>query len=537
MSLLDRGVTASRLRHLLVATALLLLPVQVLAVPALFYSDLDSGPNSGGQNDKGVFVTVWGRGLGNSQGNGNVTVGGVPADNYPLWSDTKIVFQLAENAKSGNIVVKASNGENSNGIPFTVRSGRIFFVSPNGSGSGSITRPMSPSAVYNSIRPGDIFYLRAGSYSGSYGGSWGARNFAFGRIQSGRADKPVAFVGYPNEVAVLVAADLNSGSNIVLRNNGGDTDLAHYMTFANLTFVGGGSCVSGGGWWKTEGSGATHGRLVGNVFSARYCNSCNTMTGLISIDVAGWRVFGNEFKDTGGNPPINNNHAVYVNTGADDVEIGWNYFHDLRMGHVIQVHTDIAYLYEDIRIHDNLLTAANVNDSRGINVGRTLPGSYGVIYNNVLSNLGQDFSAIVMYSGTWKLFNNTLHNIHATATRSSAAIWIGGMATAEVRNNIIHVNSLSQYIAAYSGASTSQLSLSNNLYFGNGPGPGQDQDLAGINADPLFVNPNAGDFHLQSGSPAVDGGHSAVGTVVTVDRDGVGRPRGAGFDIGAYEFR
>jgi hypothetical protein len=56
--------------------------------------------------------------------------------------------------------------------------------------------------------------------------------------------------------------------------------------------------------------------------------------------------------------------------------------------------------------------------------------------------------------------------------------------------------------------------------------------------DPLFVNdqdgPGTGDLHLQEGSPAVDAG---VDAGVTVDFDGIARPSGAGFDLGAFELK
>ena len=41
------------------------------------------------------------------------------------------------------------------------------------------------------------------------------------------------------------------------------------------------------------------------------------------------------------------------------------------------------------------------------------------------------------------------------------------------------------------------------------------------------------DFHLRSGSPAIDVGSSLP--EVTVDFDGCPRPAGAGYDIGAFE--
>ncbi|MCQ3975701.1 MAG: hypothetical protein DPW09_19875 [Anaerolineae bacterium] len=73
-----------------------------------------------------------------------------------------------------------------------------------------------------------------------------------------------------------------------------------------------------------------------------------------------------------------------------------------------------------------------------------------------------------------------------------------------------------------------------NLYFDNllnyagvAAGP------ADLTADPRFVAPAQGDFHLSANSPARDAGTN-IG--ITVDLEGAVRPQGPGFDIGAYEF-
>src|SRR5258708_704554 len=82
--------------------------------PRIIFSDLQSGPNSGGLNSKGAIVTVYGFGFGASRGASSATIGGAGADNYLLWSDTRVSFQLGSAAVSGNIVVNvagaASNG-------------------------------------------------------------------------------------------------------------------------------------------------------------------------------------------------------------------------------------------------------------------------------------------------------------------------------------------------------------------------------------------------------------------------------------------
>ena len=55
-----------------------------------------------------------------------------------------------------------------------------------------------------------------------------------------------------------------------------------------------------------------------------------------------------------------------------------------------------------------------------------------------------------------------------------------------------------------------------------------------ISVVPLYVNPSSGDYHLQSNSPCIDTGTST--NAPATDFDGVTRPQGAGFDMGAYEY-
>jgi hypothetical protein len=62
-------------------------------------------------------------------------------------------------------------------------------------------------------------------------------------------------------------------------------------------------------------------------------------------------------------------------------------------------------------------------------------------------------------------------------------------------------------------------------------------DVGTVNADPLMVNfklDGTGDYHLQSGSRAINSGTSTAAP--SLDLDGVPRPFGSGFDLGVYEF-
>jgi uncharacterized repeat protein (TIGR01451 family) len=77
-----------------------------------------------------------------------------------------------------------------------------------------------------------------------------------------------------------------------------------------------------------------------------------------------------------------------------------------------------------------------------------------------------------------------------------------------------------------------------NLYFGSVVSQVSAGGIfsAGVHSleglDPLFVNPAAGDYHIDSGSAAVDAG---ANTGILWDMDGDPRPTGSGYDIGADE--
>ncbi len=103
-----------------------------------------------------------------------------------------------------------------------------------------------------------------------------------------------------------------------------------------------------------------------------------------------------------------------------------------------------------------------------------------------------------------------------------------------VRNNILY--NLPGEVYKVTGTSTTGLSIGNNLaYRSDGkalqgsPYPG---DLWGV--APGFANAGGGDYHLQTTSAAVDAGYN-VGSTVPADYDGIARPQGTAFDIGACE--
>jgi hypothetical protein len=102
-----------------------------------------------------------------------------------------------------------------------------------------------------------------------------------------------------------------------------------------------------------------------------------------------------------------------------------------------------------------------------------------------------------------------------------------------LRNNIVYQLSGEIYL----DGSASEITGDHNLWFGAGAAP--EQTTNNVNADPQFVNPAGGDFHLLKGSPARAAGVQALpnnpftpGQVI--DKDGMPRPP-TGSSLGAYE--
>ncbi len=105
---------------------------------------------------------------------------------------------------------------------------------------------------------------------------------------------------------------------------------------------------------------------------------------------------------------------------------------------------------------------------------------------------------------------------------NSSPIFIGRASTLIAEHNLFYMPK-SDFVLTH-GDSTYTSSSITQLGRGN------------IYGDPLFVFPawgSEGDYHLQSGSPAIDAGTSI--SVPSKDLDGNRRPQGGGIDIGAYE--
>ncbi len=523
------------------------------SAPRLFFTDLESGPNTGGEQNLGAFITIYGEGFGVSRGNSTVTIGGREVARYVIWGQNNasrgldmIVVQPGSNTVTGDIVI-AVNGATSNPLPFTIRSGNIFFVATSGSDAnpGSLIQPWrSIVKAKDTIAAGDIAYIRDGVIATSEENYGAAMSIETGGTQGA----PKALVAYPGATATIGSNDLEFGMRVP--NNPGT--FANDWVFAKLVLRGQIEAVEIGG------DGSRRWRVVGNNIS---CPVGDGQTGCFTASLAGDIAFlGNEVQGVSkqGPQPSKQYHSVYFSTDTNHVEVGWNHIHDNATCRSLQFHSsplnsNTGYNQYDLNVHDNLIHG-DVCD--GI-VFATVDPSKGPVraFNNVIYDVGRgpsppdgdaNYSGIYVAggtntgadgTGTVEIFNNTLYDCGARKSLPGAlgdeGVFSRGPGSPglfmSLKNNIVYTVGGEDYIAPSSD--TTLIRGNNNLWFGSGAAPSFLS--SNIVADPKFVDLVSRDFRLQASSPAIDAG---INTAIGTDYMGASRPQGASYDIGAHEY-
>jgi hypothetical protein len=199
-----------------------------------------------------------------------------------------------------------------------------------------------------------------------------------------------------------------------------------------------------------------------------------------------------------------NQHGIYLSTSNNLIERSRIYRHG---GYGVHVYSSFGGVNKNIirysKVYDNNV-AGNI---AGLILGS---GSDHQAYNNLIWN---NASGILINSWGAHVYNNTIvNNTKYVSGSDKVGIQLNTTTGAMLVNNLIY----GQPIAIL--GSNAQVIQSNNL----------------INIDPGFVAGAQQDFRLKAGSPAIDAG-TALSTVPD-DFDGVPRPQGPGFDIGAYEY-
>jgi parallel beta-helix repeat protein len=392
----------------------------------------------------------------------------------------------------------------------------LYYVSTNGSdtGSGTASSPWRTigKAMDANLRPGDEVVVRAGTYN-----------------ESVTIDKDGSAAGY-----ITLRSEVPGGARIVAPSGGanGIDVLANYVAVDGFD-------VSGS---------AHHGINGQNVHHVKVTNSVSHGNGASGISFA-W----SEFMTIEGN-------VTYKNASS-----GW--FSGISVYQSRNITGDTSTqgfrtIVKDNVSYDNVTRTGAHTDGNGIIIDdfqSTQTSGYPnytfptLVENNlVYHNGGKGIQ--VTWSDNVTVRNNTAwHNNQDTLntgtwrgelsnSQSSNNTWINNIAVADPS-----IDSDNRAIdhTSYGGYRNQNVIWANNLTFNGTSGQASVRTDGGnaipttangnlLGVDPKFVSA-PGDFHLQSGSPAVDAGTSAYGLPAT-DLDGRDRTSGP-VDLGATEVQ
>ncbi len=385
-----------------------------------------------------------------------------------------------------------------------------YYVAPNGADSypGTLSQPWATlQHAGETAEPGDTVLVRGGTYN--EGEIWLRADYGHCGSAGGGL---VTIRAYPGETPLFA----NAARSLYIS--------CDYLRIEGLRFTNGKSIAI----WGLD---RTTIQLVGNRFSGTgYAYDA------ISTEGNNLLLEGNVC-DIEGNTQGTQGHCYYIHHGTN-ITLRNNVARGMT-GYGIHVFdqrrsedpSTFSRLIKDVVIEGNV---AYESEQRS---GLILAASDGARIENVIIrnnlffdnpvagiNLSSDARAVSLYNNT--LVNNGLAGILIYGP--------GTLQTLTLRNNLIDLGS--QASAKHIDNQRVDVAplVDHNLYW---PAPARltnATDTAAITGNPRFVNAAAADFHVQSQSAAVDAG-TALAQVAT-DKDGVARPKGPVYDVGAYEF-
>ncbi|WP_435106614.1 hypothetical protein [Arhodomonas sp. AD133] len=432
--------------------------------PRLAFSDLISGPSTGlgdGQGS-GVIVTVWGQNLGvgtssreirfiDSNGNvhqphvyywkradGNLPSG--PANLHASHRMQEIAFSVPNALAGPGEIVVSVDGQQSNALPFTVRSGGIYHVKSTGSDSGDGSWSdawRSVNHAVNTAPAGSTIYIHdvnTGSSSDSRG------IYMNNASASSSQDAQFAVAAYPGyQPKVTAQRGLESYKVDAFVVSKLDFRSSNY-TSVDANDQPTGSTIHFGGTFAIKTS--KHGRAVANRITDIPGGCASRTQGAIlgsakwgTDRVSDYKIFGNEIYEYGCAGSNKLHHTTYISVRSDgrDMQVepwefGWNYLHDndAKFGiHQFDQNADCGDPSGPLRIHHNVV----INQGgAGISIGSECWEVDAYIEDNVLINVGLAADWDGVDPDTSKGRENG-----GIAIRDS-----GLVGTMYIRNNLIH---------------------------------------------------------------------------------------------------
>ncbi|HEY8023255.1 MAG TPA: hypothetical protein VIF60_01725, partial [Burkholderiaceae bacterium] len=344
--------------------------------PQVLFTDALSGPTTGGENDKGAYLSVFGRNFGAQSDlgtNTKVYIGNVEVANYRYLGSAKSagrtglqqitvqVGSLGGAATGTALPVKlvhagvSSNTDNT----FTPSSGRILFVSLSGSDTtavpNNIAKPwrslqnMSTlTGAYFAMQTGDHIVIRGGNWSDANGQDTTWMRFGSGiYARNGNASAWIHVTAYPGPINGNAIEDVHyttpagasggiAGPWSAIAGTSGE-----YISVSNLRMdIAGGANrdaapvnfqYTAGPW-----------RVVNNELGPWIAgNSAILNAAGVSGHGNGNKVLGNNIHDIAGTSDLQN-HGIYADTTAQNWEVAYNWIHNITGGSAVQFNDNEA---------------------------------------------------------------------------------------------------------------------------------------------------------------------------------------------------
>lgn len=405
--------------------------------------------------------------------------------------------------------------------------GRVIYVAPNGddmTADGSMSKPFGrlSRAVEREGKPGTTIYLRGGRYAFA---DYASRDEVWIRQDAGLGGapgRPLVIAPYPGEQPELV--------NVRLLVD------ASYVTVRGLLIREIGPAVAS---WNGR---STHVDLADNT---------------IIVSEAGYGAISFAADDSvAQNNVITITTASALGTQSHGIYLLWGRNNTLRnnqisgaTGYGIHVYDEDKYpgfapAYNNIVLEGNLVSSSTqrsgiiVSGNPGVSIDGVL------IRNNVLAR--NNHVGLIVSSGGATVRNIAIYNntFFQNGARGGIALsqLAGSVSGITITNNIFDnganancASNCSWFAPVHIAreAAVGNVTVSRNLYFPQTLGVSGVSDASALYGDPRFVAAAQHDYRLQAGSPAVDSGLALP--AVSADRAGIGRPQGAGVDLGAHE--
>lgn len=536
--------------------------------PLVLYTDALSGPNTGGENNRGAYLSIFGKHFGNASGLGKITkvfIGGAevagyrylgPSNGRPDIEQLTVQVGLLSNASPGTplpVEVRVGSQKSQSFVPqtFTVNPGRILFVSLDGNDetavSGDINHPWRHvqtssgllTGAWGAAQPGDTIVFRAGEWIDIGFGNSQHPYFVKLDGNGGTAPKgehgtgPITFTAYPGErvtihppVSVAYGVFDGARSGRYLEKDV-QPKFSQWITISNLIVPTGGI---NDGPVNLE-SASSHWRVVNNDLSApdAVTNRAAGVTGN-GHDEA---VLGNHIHDIAGVGSRGEtllDPGIYIDQGVNaNWEVAYNLIENITGGNGIQLYSpnrDTPTI-ENIKIHHNWIHDVH---KHGLNIADGSGKGIEIWSNVVYATAAGCWRNNSVYLEDARIWNNTFYDCNMDPAYPSGAALMNDVKNAakpismDFRNNIVVPASASRkYTAGEVGFSAPGVNVTgnNNLWFG---GSNKESVSFGENtlfADPLFVADSATppDFHLQPKSTAVSSGDVTVLSLVKSNYD------------------